>query len=231
MAGGPGLASPFFFCAAFLLLLLVTLSVPIIKSIFLFDIIADDSVGAFDVTVTVKETVKFGIFGWCSSALTATVLTYNFDEPAQCSNVHLGFTVSPLLQEALSAINEATLVDVIQKALSVVLILHPVACAVTFLALLFSLLAILLTSTRFWDIFSTVVGFLSATLTTIIFAIDIVFVLVAKSKLREHTDGLASVGWGNAVWLTLAAAICTWVASVGACWGAIRGRKQRTTRF
>lgn len=73
---GVGIASPLFFFVAFLLLLLVTLSVPIIKSIWLFDIVADANLGSGVIGVgtalaSIKDTVKFGIFGWCSTALSA----------------------------------------------------------------------------------------------------------------------------------------------------------------
>jgi len=222
-----GLGAPFLFFIAFLLMLLVTLSVPILKSIYVFDISAFVSVGSGVLSASASEIVKFGIFGWCSSALSANVLSFSVDEPAQCSKRHLGFTVSPELQKVLSTINEQDLVDVIQKALSVVLILHPIACGIAFLALVFSLLALLRHHTRAWDLLATLVGVLAAFLTTVIFIIDIVFVLIAKSKLHQKTEGHASVSWGNAVWLTLVAAICAWIACVGACWGVIRGRRER----
>jgi len=227
---GSGLAAPFFFFTAFLLLLLVTLSVPIIKSIYLFSLSAFVSVGSGILSANASETVKFGIFGWCSSALSASVLTFAVNEPAKCSKPHLGFTISPELQQALSTIDVSDLVDVMQKALSVVLILHPIACGLAFLASLFSLLALLRRHTRAWDMLATLLGVIAAILTTIVFITDIVFVLVAKSKLHQKTEGHASVSWGNAVWLALAAAICAWIASVGACWGVIRGRRERKER-
>jgi len=230
--GAAGLASPFFFFVAFLLLLLVTLSTPIIKSIWLFDIVAQANLGegvlgASTALGSVHDTVKFGIFGWCSSAVAVKVLTFNYAKPAVCSPRHLGFTVSPELEQALSAVNEAQLVSTIQKALSVVLILHPIACAITFLALLFSILAILLRKTRLWDLLATGTGIVAAVLSSIVFIIDIVFCAIAKSKLHTKTQGIATVNWGNAVWLTLVAAILTWIAIVGACCGVIRGRRER----
>jgi len=229
--GGPGLASPFFFFSAFLLLLLVTLSTPILKTVYLFAIEASVSLGSGLLSASVKDTVKFGIFGWCSTALTAEVLTKSITEPAQCSKRQLGFTVTPELHALLSTINQNDLVDVIQKALSVVLVLHPVVCGLAFLAFFFSIIAILRRHTRFWDLLATIVGVFAAVLTTLVFIIDIVFVSIARSKLHHSTSGDATVAWGNAVWMTLAAAICTWIACVGACWGVVRGRKERSRHY
>jgi len=236
---GVGLAGPFFFFVAFLFLLLVTLSTPIIKSIWLFDIVANANIGSGVIGVgsalaSIKDTVRFGIFGWCSEALAAKVLTFTVNEPAVCSPRHLGFTVSPELQTLLSAVNEAQLVHTIQKALSVVLVLHPIACGITFLAFFFSLLAVILQHTRIWDLFATITGTLAAVLSTLVFIVDIVFVAIAKSRLHNESKGVATVNWGNAVWLTLVAAIFTWFACVAACCGIIRGRRARkadTTRY
>ncbi|KAG9029296.1 hypothetical protein FRB95_005518 [Tulasnella sp. JGI-2019a] len=236
MAGfrGVGLTGPLLFFLAFLLLLLVTLSIPIIKSIWLFDIVANANIGNGVIGVgsalaSIKETVKFGIFGWCSNTLDAKVLTFTVNQPGQCSPRQLGFTVSPQLETILSAINEADLVHTIQKGLSVVLVLHPIACGITFLAFTFSVLAIFLQHTRIWDLSATITGILASILTTLVFIIDIVFVSIAKSRLHHDSEGVATVNWGNAVWLTLGAAICTWFACVAACYGIVRGRRARKT--
>ncbi|KAG8861162.1 hypothetical protein FRB96_003112 [Tulasnella sp. 330] len=236
---GVGIAGPFFFFVAMILLLLVTLSTPIIKSIWLFDIVADANIGSGVIGIgtelaSIKDTVKFGIFGWCSAALNAKVLTFTVNEPAVCSPRHLGFTVSPELESLLSAVDVDSLVHTIQKGLSVVLVLHPVACGITFLAFFFSILAVILRHTRIWDLFATITGILAAVLSTLVFIIDIVFVAIAKSRLHKDTEGVATVNWGNAVWLTLVAAILTWFACVAACCGVIRGRRARkaeTTRY
>ena len=58
------LASLFFF-VAFLLLLLVSLSVPIIKSLYLFQLSADASSSLLDSHASAS--VRFGVWGYCSS--------------------------------------------------------------------------------------------------------------------------------------------------------------------
>lgn len=52
---------------AFLLLLLVTLSVPITHTIYLFKLTADISINVVDTSV--RTVVKFGVWGYCTSGL------------------------------------------------------------------------------------------------------------------------------------------------------------------
>lgn len=59
--------TPILLFIAFLLLLLVSLSVPIIKSIYLFRIIANVSAGILDSSAS--GSVNFGVWGYCVSAI------------------------------------------------------------------------------------------------------------------------------------------------------------------
>ena len=56
----------FFFFVAFLLLLLTSLSLPIIKSIKMFDIWLDAETGGF-LSSGVEGGVSFGVWGYCIS--------------------------------------------------------------------------------------------------------------------------------------------------------------------
>ena len=61
------LATPLLVFVAFLLLLLVTLSAPIIHSIYLFLLSADVSVSL--IQASARTAVKFGVWGYCTSGL------------------------------------------------------------------------------------------------------------------------------------------------------------------
>jgi hypothetical protein len=63
-----GWLTPLLTLAAFILLLLVTLSTPIIKSIYLFKVIANVS-GAGGL-VSITGNARFGVWGYCTSAIT-----------------------------------------------------------------------------------------------------------------------------------------------------------------
>ena len=62
----------FLLLAAFVLLLFVSLSIPIIKSIFLFSLTANVSEGLFGVTASANGSIRFGVWGYCISAVTAS---------------------------------------------------------------------------------------------------------------------------------------------------------------
>ena len=61
------LGIPFTFFVAFLLLLIATLSVPILKNVYVFELGAALSVGSGLLSASASVVVKFGVFGWCSS--------------------------------------------------------------------------------------------------------------------------------------------------------------------
>ncbi|KAG9046942.1 hypothetical protein FS837_003330 [Tulasnella sp. UAMH 9824] len=155
--------TPLLFFIAWLFLLLVTLSVPIIKSLNLFHINADVEVGVSVVSASAKVAINY-------------------------------------------------------------------ACAFTFLALLFALLASFRANqskSRIPSLLASGFGIFAALLTTIVFIVDVVFVSIVKSKLKDHTDGAATANYGAAVWLVLVAAILLWVASFGACCGILKTRRAR----
>jgi hypothetical protein len=63
-----GWLTPLLTLAAFILLLLVTLSTPIIKSIYLYKVVANIS-GAGGL-VSITGNARFGVWGYCTSAIT-----------------------------------------------------------------------------------------------------------------------------------------------------------------
>lgn len=62
--------TPFFLFVAFLLLLLVSFSLPIIKSIFLFRLTANDTASFLHASASASGEVRFGVWGYCTSAIT-----------------------------------------------------------------------------------------------------------------------------------------------------------------
>jgi len=222
------LGGSFFFFIGWLLLLLVTLSVPIIKSIYLFQIGVNETVGISLLSASAQAAVNFGVFGWCSVYERATAAGINIvNKPAECSGRHLGYTITPAVQDILSAINEQDLVNVINKGLTVVLVLHPIACGLAFVAFAFALFSGLRPAAgRVSAFLATAIGALAAFLTTIVFIIDCVLTGVAKSRIHSKTSGAAYAKFGNAEWITLGAAIATWIGVVASCCGIFRSRRE-----
>jgi len=216
--------------SAFLLLLLVSLSVPIIKDIFIFRLYANVSAGIFNASAT--GNVRFGVWGYCISAINVSVAGISQDTSSeQCSKPKLGYDFDDNVKRALnvSGVNSSA----ISRALAAVLVLHPIACGLTFLAFLTSLFILRWRgggSSRVASIFTLVIGLIAALLTTVVFLIDVIMVAVVRNRIRDETDGDVTGTWGNGVWMTLGATVALWAALVGACVGFIRGpRKPRGT--
>ena len=118
--------TPLLIFSAFLLLLLVSLSVPIIKSIDLLKLSAIVNEGISFASVQVTGSVKFGVWGYCISAINVEYVLFSytfveqfiidillfpsvagqdFDRAAECSDPHLGFTFDQNVQNALYALS------------------------------------------------------------------------------------------------------------------------------
>ncbi|KIP09506.1 hypothetical protein PHLGIDRAFT_126251 [Phlebiopsis gigantea 11061_1 CR5-6] len=224
--------TPFLAFTAFLLLLLVSLSVPIIHSIYLFRFTAYASSSLFSASAT--GAVRFGVWGYCISAIDLSVAGLSHDTPGQCSKAKLGYTFDDNVQAALNTSG----IDVksINRALTAVLVLHPIACGFSFLTLLASLFTVRSRRgagySRGASFLTLGVGLFTALLATVVFLVDVIFVAIAKHQIKDDTDGLIAGTWGNAVWMVLGATVALWGVLVGACVGLVRGRrKARTGRY
>jgi len=83
-------------------------------------------------------------------------------------------------------------------------------------------------TSRLPSLLALIMGLLTATLTTIVFLIDVILVAVVRKHVHNDTDGVLTLSWGNAVWLTLTATILLWIANVGSCAGVCGGNRRRT---
>ncbi|KAI0665128.1 pali-domain-containing protein [Cubamyces menziesii] len=220
--------TPFFLFVAFLLLLLVSLSLPIIKSIFLFQLAAYSSASFLDSSASGQ--VRFGVWGYCTSSITVEVIGVDHETAAQCSSTHLGYQFD---SNVANALHVSGFTDTISRTLSAVLVLHPIACALTFVALVTSLFITRRRSPQAISrsaAFATLgIALLAAVITTIIFLVDIIFVAVVRHKVDDESHDVLHLSWGNAVWMALAATIALWAAIVSDCAG-ICGFRRRVNR-
>ncbi|KAF5330610.1 hypothetical protein D9619_005813 [Psilocybe cf. subviscida] len=201
--------TPVLVLAAFILLLLVSLSVPIIKSIFLFRLAANASSSLFNSSA--NASVKFGVWGYCTSAVQVAIAGIA-PLHAYCNNVN-------------------GLDDKISKASTAALVLHPIAAGLAFLTLVFALFILRRGSngtSRLPSLLTMGIGSLAAVITTAAFLIDVIVVAIVRKRVRDATDGDVNLIWGNAVWMTLGAAIALWLSIILACCGVFtfgRGRR------
>ncbi|KZV84363.1 hypothetical protein EXIGLDRAFT_776615 [Exidia glandulosa HHB12029] len=207
----PTTLSPLFLFTATVVLVLVSLSSPIIHGIYLLDIhaVLDPS----NPPPSVATTLHFGVWGWCATAAANP-------DAAHCSNRTVGYTVP---EEVVALTGQpAAVVNVISEGLTFILVLHPLAAVFSLFALLPGVMALYTWSPHAWGIASLVLSFLAAFTASISAAIDVALVAIAKSRFEQLDLGLnIAIDYGPAVWMTVAAAGMLWIevmcASVVVC--------------
>ncbi|KAI0797689.1 actin cortical patch SUR7/pH-response regulator pali [Abortiporus biennis] len=220
--------APLLIFVAFLLLLLVSLSAPIINSIYLFRLVANISASLLDSGAS--GSARFGVWGYCLSSIDVSVLGIDHNSAAQCSKAKLGYNFD---SNVATALHVNGLQNVISRTLTAALVLNPIACSLTFLALLSSLFILRRHGagvSRLASLFTLGIGLVAALLTTIVFLIDVIFVAIVRHRIKNATDGDLIFDWGNAVWMTLGATIALWGALVGACCGLVGLRRSNKAR-
>ncbi|KAG9311107.1 hypothetical protein JVU11DRAFT_9016 [Chiua virens] len=104
------------------------------------------------------------------------------------------------------------------------LAVHPVACGVSFVALLFSFSQHITVT-----LLASLISFLAATLTTIAFAIDIALYAYFKNQMGNLGYGSNTIT-GPGFWLTFASVILLILGGLTVCCGRRRGRMSSATR-
>ncbi|KAG8830318.1 hypothetical protein FRC17_005075 [Serendipita sp. 399] len=213
---------PSFLLVAFILQLLVSLSLPIIKPIHLFTLhIKDDSV------VANEGEIRFGLWGFCF----LNEYDIELSDYGVCTAPQVGYTLNPAILATLGL--SSSLYDIILQGLISVLLIHPIVATITLINLVPSILLF----SKAARIVTLVLNVLSALLSTVVSALDIAIILVAKNQIiqaQERYGITESFGlefrllFGNAPWLGLAATVLLWAAVVAgsivvcACMGRMR---------
>jgi hypothetical protein len=184
---------------AFLLFLLVGLSIPIIKSIFLLDI---RSTAIEKQPLSIATDLKFGVWGVCASS--------ELDpSPGTCFGPTLGYNVSSFIDLSEAGISP-TIVTVVEDALIVVLILHPISAGLAFLAVGSSLFL----ASHTFSIFTLILTIITALVASVSMAVDLALVLIARNRLPTLGTFSLAIDFGNGLWMVVTGVILTWIAVV-----------------
>ncbi|CAE6347367.1 unnamed protein product [Rhizoctonia solani] len=223
---------PFLLFSAWVLLLLVSLSLPIIKPIYILEV---DAKVTPSVQTSIATSIRFGVWGMCLGFYRFGPDGATWDDAGSCTPPKLGYTVDDAI---LQLTGQKDLAKIALKALMGILILHPIACGLVFL----SLLASLVTTwhpVRALNVISLITVILSAVAATIVFVIDIVLIPIARQKVEEATKNALTVALGNGAWMTLGAVAALWLGVIGTsiiacgCFGCgkRRGRRAKKNQF
>ncbi|KAL0571247.1 hypothetical protein V5O48_010717 [Marasmius crinis-equi] len=145
--------------------------------------------------------------------------TYSPSGDRICATSHHGYSIS------ISNVNKDSGV-VIGGGWTRGLAIHPVATAVTFIALLLSF------STHVTvTLLASLVSFLAALLTLIAFACDIALYAFLKHKAKEVNDIRANTNTAPGFWLTFVALILTLLAGCTVCFGRRKDRMANASAY
>jgi hypothetical protein len=98
-------------------------------------------------------------------------------------------------------------VGILLHALVVLLVLHPIAAGLSLITFVNSLFL----GHHAVSIVALIWSLITALVSTIVFAVDLALVIVARNNVKVIKVANFEVTWGNGVWMVLTATIFTWV--------------------
>lgn len=210
---GPQTPGTLVVLAAAVLLVLVSISTPILKTFYFLSADVEATVSS----VTLKGNIKLGVFGYC-------IVLGSQDA---CSPVTLGYALDPNSLLSLPEETNLGISSAVLKNLTYVLILHPIAAGLAVLAVIFGLLSHIHEFSR--TCWTSFFASLATTVALIAFVFDIVAFSIAKSKIVEAATNAVGTNaqLGLNVWLTLAAWVALASSSCFFCVGRCLIRKRR----
>jgi len=189
------------FFTAFLLYLLVGLSLTITPSIYIIKVSAQNST---DPVSDAATTLWFGVWGVCATSVVETVMTAGV-----CYGPQLGYTIPSSLLSEVGLSQE--LANVAETTLLTVLVLHLAAAGLSTIIFILSLFL----HSHVVAIIALIIAIVTAIIGSVVFAVDLALVIVVKDNIDSLFSGADfNVQFGNAVWMILSALILTWIAVV-----------------
>lgn len=195
----------FLLFAATVLLVVVDITAPVVNDISILKVNLGNSATGSGIT--------FGTFGYC-------VLDVNGRD--ECSKSQIGYNPADIITAAEGSDDFSNASENTAKALTRVLVLHPVATGLCFIAFLLCLGAGVLGS-----LMASIVSSLAFVVTIVALACDFVMFGIVKRKVNG-ADSDSSAHWGVAIWLVVVAAICTLLGTIVIFLSCCAGRRSRS---
>ncbi|KAF5384525.1 hypothetical protein D9757_000459 [Collybiopsis confluens] len=191
----------FLLFSAFVLLLLVGLSLPIIHPVYVVQVYATDTQQGSSLSTE----LRFGVWGVCAYSTLNPPSVIN--DGGLCYGPKLGYQ-DVIPSSILAEVNVSqSLVDTALQGLIAVLIMHLVAAGTS----LFTLFTSLFLASHAMTILALISAIVTALITSVVFIIDALIVGVARAKVPELSSEGLGVRVGNGVWIVLGAVIAAWL--------------------
>lgn len=172
------------------LLIVASVTAPVANSLAMFRV---DLGGRSDAEI------NFGTFGWCVRGI---------GNEDRCSNSHIGYNIAEITSEVEGTRFSAG-AETSSKALTNVMVLHPVGAGLFFIAFLLSLGKGVLVSLLATCV--TVLGFL---ITAVAVICDFVGFNIIRRRIRRDSNSDSSGHFSTGAWCVLAAAVLSLIATV-----------------
>jgi len=186
----------------FLLFLLVALSLPVIKPIYLLAVNAHVQPGQPVTSVAVK--LRFGVWGLCAFSAYDGQESWQWNPDGLCFGPSVGYKIP---QTILDITGYAQLANIVLHALTVLLILHPVVAALSLIGASTSLFL----DSHAMHIISLIFTVFNSFLSSVVLAADLAITIVAKARVPGLAGGGLEVEWGNATWMVLVGVVLSWL--------------------
>ncbi|KAF9047466.1 hypothetical protein BJ165DRAFT_1466383 [Panaeolus papilionaceus] len=194
----------FLLACAFIVFLLVSLSLPIIKPIYL--LVFKASTVAPQAPLSIATELRFGLWGVCASSLLnqPTLVT----NPGTCFGPQLGYTVPDYLAKAIEV--PPAVLSAVQQTLLLILVLHPISCGLILIAFIFSMFL----GSKAFSVFALIWLIFTALVVSASVGIDVALVLVAQKEVANLENFEFEIVFGNGVWMAVAGLVMVWLAVV-----------------
>ncbi|OBT47306.1 hypothetical protein VE00_02088 [Pseudogymnoascus sp. WSF 3629] len=188
----------FLFLSACVLLIITTITAPVNKNLAILRVDLENG-----------GTVNFGTFGYC-------ILT---DSGNTCTKSHIGYSPVPVL-DTLGAGNYGSASKNTADALTRVMVLHPVACGLAFLAFLASLGA-----SVFGSLCAALISSVAWLVTLVVLVTDFVAWGIVKKKVND--DGHSHARFEVGIWTLLAAFVVLFLGTLLELLTCCSGRREK----
>ncbi|KAK6216578.1 pH-response regulator [Colletotrichum tabaci] len=205
----------FLLLAATVLLVVTSISAPVVHNISLLTVKLGDSSAGDEIT--------FGTFGWCVRGGSA-------DGSDQCSRSRIGYSPADIVAEADAAQYSGWSSDA-AEGLTRVMILHPIGAGVSFIAFILSIGA-----GMFGSLLAALVSGTAFLITVVALICDWVMLAYIRRNVNrdDNGDNGSYAHYDVALWTLLAAAICLLLGTVvvffTCCSGRMHKRRQQRSK-
>lgn len=184
----------FLLLVATILLIVTSITAPVVNSLAILTVdLGEDS--------PVGKEVSFGTFGWC-------IEDAGPDGDDQCSKAKVGYNPAEIMED-IDGTDIASYSENTTKALTRVLVLHPVAAGLCFIAFTLTLGA-----GTFGSFVASLIAFAAFLITALVMICDFVLFGILKADINENDNSESHAYFSVGMWCVLVSAICSLLASI-----------------